>query len=173
MNGQLKKKKIITGILGVCLLLVYLMIFGFSADNAEESSTISRAIMDFMVDLYDKLAGGSGESVAMDPQTVPLEKIIRKAAHFAEYMAVGFLSFGIAVLWVKRIWTGIWAVMVQLIVSGALDELHQYFVPGRYASLKDVMIDAAGGLAGILIILLFRGGRSLWLSWQKRNKERG
>jgi len=41
------------------------------------------------------------------------------------------------------------------IVWGALDELHQYFVPGRYATLTDLGFDAAGVL--IVAAILFRG----------------
>lgn len=33
------------------------------------------------------------------------------------------------------------------------DELHQYFVPGRACSLRDVCIDSAGALLGVLIML--------------------
>ena len=36
------------------------------------------------------------------------------------------------------------------------DELHQYFVPDRCCSFKDVLIDTAGGLTGIVIIILCR-----------------
>lgn len=173
MNGQIRKKKIITTVAAVCLLFVYIMIFCFSSESAEESSALSRAVMDFLVDMYYKLMGGGGEVVVVDPQAVPLEKIIRKAAHFAEYMAVGFLSFGIAVLWIKKLWYGVGLVMLQLLISGALDELHQYFVPGRYASVKDVMLDTAGGMAGILIILLGKGYLFLWnyLKQFKRKKD--
>lgn len=159
---QLRKKKILTGILAVCLIAVYCMIFGFSSDNGQESSEVSRKVMDFLIHIYYKLAGGSGEAVVVNPNAVPLEDIIRKMAHFAEYMAVGFLSFGIAALWIERLWKGIGIVILQLLVSGVLDEFHQYFVPGRYASLKDVMIDTAGGMTGILAIFCILGCKRIW-----------
>lgn len=162
MNMQLRKKKILTVILVVCLIVVYCMIFGFSSDNGQESSELSRKVMDFLISVYYKLVGGSGEPVVIDPNAVPLEEIIRKMAHFAEYMAVGFLSFGIMVLWIESLWKGIGMVILQLMVSGALDEFHQYFVPGRYASLKDVMIDTAGGMTGALAILCMIGCKKIW-----------
>lgn len=168
MDNQFRKKKIITILLLVCLVLVYVMIFGFSSDNAQESSALSRAVMDFLIDVYYKLVGGRGEPVVIDPNAMSLEEIIRKMAHFAEYMAVGFLSFWIAVLWIKKLYIGIAVVTLQLVISGALDELHQYFVPGRYASVKDVMIDTAGGIAGIMMILIAMGVRGLWFRIKKR-----
>lgn len=170
MNGQIRKKKIVTAIAAVCLLFVYTMIFCFSSESAEESSALSRSVMDFLVDIYYKVMGGSGEAAVIDTQAVPLEKIIRKSAHFTEYMAVGFLSFGIAVLWIKKLWYGIGIVILQLLISGTLDELIQYFVPGRYASVKDVMLDTAGGMAGILIILLVKGFLFLWNYLKKLKK---
>ena len=163
LNGQqLRKKKIITIVAAIFLVLVYTMIFRFSSENAEESSVASEAVMDFFVKLYDWFTGGDNDgSGLMGLQPVPLESSIRKAAHFIEYMAVGFLSFGIAVLWIKKLWHSISLVLIQLVLSGAFDELHQYFVPGRYASIKDVVIDTIGGMAGICIILLVRWCRKL------------
>jgi hypothetical protein len=35
---------------------------------------------------------------------------------------------------------------------GALDEWHQSFVPGRYASLTDIVLNAAGAVLGIWLI---------------------
>ena len=37
------------------------------------------------------------------------------------------------------------------IVFAATDEFHQKFVPGRYGCLRDVFIDAAGSIIGLMI----------------------
>lgn len=34
---------------------------------------------------------------------------------------------------------------------GALDETHQYFVPGRSADVLDLLADATGGLVGLML----------------------
>ena len=47
----------------------------------------------------------------------------------------GLISFGISVLY------------------AASDELHQYFVPGRHASVLDVLLDSVGVLCGVLVML--------------------
>ncbi len=39
---------------------------------------------------------------------------------------------------------------------GTLDELHQYFVPGRYASFLDVLLNGCGAVLGALGFWLFR-----------------
>ena len=36
-------------------------------------------------------------------------------------------------------------------VFAATDEFHQRFVPGRYGCLRDVLIDAAGSIIGLMI----------------------
>lgn len=40
-------------------------------------------------------------------------------------------------------------------VYGAIDELHQLFVPGRYCDFYDWLADSSGGIIGTGIIFLF------------------
>lgn len=157
MERQLRKKKIITAVAAGLLVAVYLMIFLFSADDAAASSSLSVSVTRKLMNLYYRFFSGSGNaasalSVSMVPDGV--EAIVRKMAHFTEYMAVGFLSFGIALMWIQKVKTGAAAVVLQVFLSAGIDEIHQYFVPGRYASFRDVLIDTAGGTAGILILFL-------------------
>lgn len=163
MERNLKKKKIITGIAVVLLAAVYVMIFSFSSDDAEASSAVSVKVTKWLMNIYYNIFHRGGS----DPQLVltvtdDTETIVRKLAHFTEYMAVGFLSFGIVIMWVKGIAKGLIIVLIQLIVSAGIDEIHQYFVPGRYSSVKDVMIDTAGGIAGMIIILCAKGIKKRW-----------
>lgn len=155
MERQLRMKKVIT-VIAVCLLIaVYIMIFLFSADDAAESSSLSVSVTRKLMNLYYHFFSGNNNAVLTVPVvTDDAEAIVRKMAHFTEYMAVGFLSFGIAVMWLQRIKAGIVAVTLQVFLSAGLDEIHQYFVPGRYASFRDVLIDTAGGIAGIMIVFL-------------------
>ena len=155
MERQLRMKKVIT-VIAVCLLIaVYIMIFLFSADDAAESSSLSVSVTRKLINLYYHFFSGNNNAVLTVPVvTDDAEAIDRKMAHFTEYMAVGFLSFGIAVIWMQRIKAGIVAVTLQVFLSAGLDEIHQYFVPGRYASFRDVLIDTAGGIAGIMIVFL-------------------
>ena len=155
MERQLRMKKVIT-VIAVCLLIaVYIMIFLFSAADAAESSSLSVSVTRKLINLYYHFFSGNNNAVLTVPVvTDDAEAIVRKMAHFTEYMAVGFLSFGIAVIWMQRIKAGIVAVTLQVFLSAGLDEIHQYFVPGRYASFRDVLIDTAGGIAGIMIVFL-------------------
>lgn len=152
---DIKAKKALTVISLILLIAVYCMIFALSADYGEESSNISRAVTGLFWRVYYSLFVGEGYGEAVITAVNNTEDIVRKIAHFMEYMAVGFLSFSIVVMWSDRLRKWFLIVLGQLVISAALDEFHQYFVPGRYASVKDVLIDTAGGVTGITVILFF------------------
>lgn len=152
---DIKTKKVFTAISLILLIAVYCMIFALSADYGEESSNISRAVTGLFWRMYYSLFLGEGYGEAVIVAVDSTEDIVRKIAHFMEYMAVGFLSFSIVVMWSDRLRRWFLIVFGQLVISAALDEFHQHFVPGRYASIKDVLIDTAGGVAGIAVILFF------------------
>ena len=50
----------------------------------------------------------------------------------------------------------VWACMLAVFALGALDEFHQYFVPGRFFSLWDLAFDGAGAGAGTALNLRWR-----------------
>ena len=70
--------------------------------------------------------------------------------HFGMYFGLGFLMARAGVLrgWsVRRM-----AVVAALLsVFGALDELHQLFIPGRDCELGDWIVDSLGGAGGVLV----------------------
>lgn len=82
-----------------------------------------------------------------------------KVIHFAEYVPLGFLITG----WLinRRSESGgrvrVFATSAIILVAlGALDELHQYFVPNRGPTVADAIADALGGFVGATIgIVLF------------------
>lgn len=162
LGKYLKTKKIYTIIAIILLVLLYVVIFCFSAEDAQKSSSVSVRVTEILLNIYYKITGGStggagigGEEAA---DAIPiLEGFVRKLAHFTEYMCMGFLSYSIVVLWYRPLWKGWLFVLVQVFLSAGIDEIHQYFIPGRYASFKDVMIDTAGGIAGMMFLLVCWG----------------
>jgi len=50
-----------------------------------------------------------------------------------------------------------WAATIA-ISYGALDEVHQMYVPGRYASVTDALLNAAGAAAVVAWVYLYRAG---------------
>lgn len=89
--------------------------------------------------------------------------LLRKAAHFSEFAALG-MSFGwlYGMITKKRLWS-----LALPLLSGAsaaaIDETIQIFSPDRGPSIKDVGIDTAGVIAGICILILFH-----WLFTRKK-----
>ena len=91
--------------------------------------------------------------VQADPETVSF--IVRKAAHFTEYMVLGAcLLLNVrdcfAHLHPRQMWGLAWMLGTAYAVT---DELHQRFVPERSCEPRDMCIDAAGVALGALIML--------------------
>jgi len=78
---------------------------------------------------------------------------IRKTAHVGEYFIFSLLLFR-AVRGPERGWRFQWAMAALAIAAlyACTDEFHQIFVPGRGASVVDVLIDAAGSSLAQVVI---------------------
>ncbi len=89
--------------------------------------------------------------------------LLRKAAHFSEFAALG-LSFAwlYGMISKKRLWS-----LILPLVSGAsaaaIDETIQLFSPDRGPSIKDVGIDTCGVIAGIAVLTILH-----WLFTHKK-----
>ena len=135
-------------------LAVMVMIYLFSAQTGEESGAMSGQITTWVLNM---LVPGFGE-FAVEKQEAIRSAVgfaVRKLAHFSEYALLGFsLMLHIAQIQKKMTvrfpWLWAWGVGTLYAVS---DEFHQGFVAGRGPSVRDVMIDSAGVIAGTLLLL--------------------
>ena len=165
----MRLKKIYTAAAVILLTALYIVIFFFSAEDGESSSRASAAVTEALLKGYYGIVGGNKKAL---PEMVwLLEGIVRKTAHFTEYLCMGLLSYSIVNLWYRPLWRGRLLVGLQIVISASLDEFHQYFIPGRNAAFKDVMIDTAGGLTVILLFLLFKNIFSLRKRLQKKTAQ--
>lgn len=129
------------------VLLVMLMIFIFcmSAQPADESTmTSTQFCLAAARLLFRDFTNWSAD--AQENAVEGLSFIVRKTAHFSEYALMGFLWY----IWLKN---KRWNVLISLgatVIYAMTDEFHQLFVPGRSGELRDVLVDSAGGAAGIL-----------------------
>jgi len=77
---------------------------------------------------------------------------IDKAAHFSEYAVLGFVLFRACALdprLGRRSARSVLAlVLLAALAFGALDEVHQLWIPGRMASAFDWIADAFGAIVG-------------------------
>lgn len=88
-----------------------------------------------------------------------------KVLHALEYALMGFLTTrGAMLTWELSRFRGVVVGSAIATVLGALDEVHQIFVPGRQASVWDATADATGAILGSLLFvfvasMLFHGNR--------------
>ena len=153
MKAWIQKHSILLSLLLVIAVMV--MIYCFSAQNGTQSGAMSGRITTWFLNLvvpdFENWAAEDQESLRY---TVGF--LIRKTAHFLEYALLGFsLMLHIAQLEkkiaVRLPWLWAWGIGT---LYAASDEFHQGFVAGRGPSVRDVMIDSSGVIAGALLILL-------------------
>lgn len=83
-----------------------------------------------------------------------INHLVRKYAHFFTYLVLGILVMN-ALSRSGFIGFKILALSISICVLYAIsDEVHQLFVPGRGAQVKDVLIDSAGATVGISLYSL-------------------
>ena len=128
-------------------ILIMAVIFIHSAMPADLSSRESGLISGFLADYLH-----------LNPEVASF--LIRKCAHFTEYMILG-----ISLLFTMGEYlTSNGAFSRPLILSSwgigtfyaVTDEIHQIFSPGRSCEFRDMCIDCAGVLTGILLICIYR-----------------
>ena len=84
---------------------------------------------------------------------VQVQLLVRKAAHVSEYAVLAALLYR-AIVHTILVGRGLVSATVVLFLCGVYavsDEFHQSFVPSRTASARDVAIDSAGALFGLLL----------------------
>lgn len=123
----------------ILLILWMIFIFVMSSFNANESSNQSGIIVNFISSIFNI------------SDTKLLSLIIRKGAHFTEYLILGILSINYIIKYKKNIKYS----YLMCIIYAISDEIHQLFVPGRSCQILDVIIDCLGAVIGIILIIKF------------------
>ena len=138
---------------GAIILGLLCFIWGNSLLPGEDSGQLSG----FVGTLLQKLLP------FLDLQSDTGMYLLRKAAHFSEFAALG-MSF--AWLYGMLSKKKLWALSLPLIcgaAAAAIDETIQLFSPDRGPSLKDVGIDTCGVITGIAVLTLLH-----WLFTRKK-----
>ena len=128
-------------------ILIMLFIFWQSAMPAAVSELES-----------DSIVSRLAEWLQADEDLVSF--VVRKSAHFTEFLILGVSLFLTVRDLRKRasFWIP-WLIGAAYAVS---DELHQHFVPGRSCEVRDMIIDICGVLVGVAILVrLSKNGGSV------------
>lgn len=100
--------------------------------------------------ISDALAGLLLGTKPVDGEMAAGSGILRKLAHFTEFAGLGMcLAWLHGMLHKGKIRPFLWGVL-----AAAADETIQCFVPERGPGIKDVCIDSAGVLTGIILLWL-------------------
>ena len=91
---------------------------------------------------------------------LPMDKV----AHFIEYLVLGFLAVRLFFGGVGGLLGSAEALVITVLFGlffGAMDEVHQYSVPGRSVELSDLGTDLAGVVISgtVYTLLRYRSGR--------------
>ena len=161
-----RKKILITVPAAILLLALYIVIFGFSAQDGEQSGNISRLISEKCVEFFNSLSGKHWSALFMENMAEYFEHPVRKLAHFSEYACMGVLVYVIWSQWLRKGKKLYLLTVVWVFASASADEFHQLFVPGRYGSIADVLLDTCGGAFGMFACLIVgkrkrKNGRSV------------
>lgn len=162
----MKKKMATTVPAAVLLLALYILIFGFSAQDGEQSGSLSRMVSEKCVEFFNNISGGNWTEAFRESLAEYFEHPIRKLAHFSEYACMGILLYILWSQWLMRGKRLYLLIVLWVFCSAGLDEFHQLFVPGRYGSFADVLLDTCGGAFGMLLCMAL--GKIL--RWRRRRK---
>ena len=123
------------------------VIFSFSLQSGEVSGDLSGSVLEAILSFF--MPG-----VLESPERLELfHLILRKCAHFTEFMILGVLS-SIALKHMKVGYKSIIGLGYCVLIA-SLDETLQLFVSGRAGRVQDVLIDSAGALVGVVVVLIY------------------
>lgn len=154
------------------IALTVLVPFFFSSQTAQQSNAFSGEVASGLSGLLDSLIRHIRET---EPEVLSdqIHTLVRKAGHFCMYAALTvLLHIAISILLSRRMRYRM-PILFLLTFAGisaaaALDELHQYFVPGRSMEFTDIIIDVSGALFALLITGAFRLAGWLAVEYHKR-----
>ena len=125
----------------IFFLLWLILIFFFSNQNGQNSSEISNHFLNLLVNCFPNV-----------PQDI-LSFIIRKFAHFMEYLVLGVLLLHLLKQYGKLERKYIVFSILFCIFYAFTDEFHQFFIAERVGSIFDILIDSCGSIFGIVFYI--------------------
>jgi VanZ family protein len=127
------------------VILWMALIFKLSSQPAVQSSKLSTGITKINIKAIEKVNPNTKFNI------VKFDHMVRKNAHFFVYLFLGVFVINVLRRSGIRGYRCVVYALLICILYATSDELHQIFVPGRGAQVKDVIIDSAGASVGILV----------------------
>lgn len=141
---EVDKKRLIRILAWSCTLIWMGIIFYLSSQPATQSAHLSTGVKNGLLSVLMHFMPGI-ENIEIRS----LDFYIRKNAHFIAYFILGTLTLFALVRSEARKPANL-ALLICLLYAIS-DEVHQLFIPGRSGQFRDVLIDGAGAILGILL----------------------
>lgn len=164
-----ENKSIIRIIVAIGLWLSsFSIIFLFTSYSGDESSRMSMAVAQLIRDFIAKY-------FYVNPHdefwTITLHAMVRKLAHYTEFLYHGITTGILMVTLVKKKWISLSSSVLICFATAAFDEYRQRFIPGRGPQWSDVLLDTAGSLTGLMAFILVYVVCSRFKSLKRRIRE--
>ena len=141
-------------IFGALIILNCTAIFLFSNQIADDSSATSSRVVNFVSEIIPAIKNMQEPDKTILKEEI-LTPIVRKGAHFSIYGMLGILTINFILTFEnKKMYKKIIYALLFCMFYAITDEFHQYFIPGRSAEIRDVLIDSSGALTGILFVII-------------------
>ena len=135
---KINKKICLRIVFTILLLSTFVIIFMFSSQNGDESSSLSQGF------IYNILKNFTNNTVVIENIIIKIEPLIRKIAHFSIYALVGVWSTCLMETFdVKEKQKIVTCILIGFLYS-CTDEIHQLFISERSGSILDVLLDTFG-----------------------------
>lgn len=138
---KIKFKRILSWI-----LVIAWMIFIFYMSN--QPANISNEQSDFVLNLIKNL-GIDINNIYIDLAIT----IIRKGAHFSEYLILSLLYFNLLRFYINKNKALVLSIILCFLYAST-DEFHQLFIEGRAGRFTDVLIDTSGAFTASILVFL-------------------
>ena len=161
-----KLKWFLTILTIIIMIVIFLLSSKPGTESREDSNFFSLRLVSKVTKDYDDLAEWQQFRAEEN-----LDELIRKLAHVAEFAGLAFFIRLTLESWFgpSRKTPKSKKLTLQALLGGFIyacsDEIHQIFVPGRSASLRDILIDTSGVILGVLFAVLI-----LYLIYRKLSK---
>lgn len=134
---------------GIATILWIVLIFYFSHQPVTVSNGLSLGITEHIIETVEKVAPLNNLSIDK------INHIVRKNAHFFLYFILGILVLNTLKKSGMNGYRNIGIAIFFCITYAVSDEVHQLFVTGRGAQIKDVLIDSGGAAIGIILSSIY------------------
>jgi VanZ family protein len=139
-------------LLGAVAVVWMMVIFGMSAMQAPASKNLSANMTKTAVEAF--VPGYREVPADIQSEIISVaDHLVRKTAHFAEYMLLGLFVTLPFLCYKGSFKSGISAALLICMAYAVSDEVHQIFVLGRGPMAGDVFLDWAGSAFGVMVTL--------------------